>query len=165
MRIGVISDTHDHVVNIRKAMHIFKQERVERILHCGDHIAPFCVPLYATAGIPIIAIYGNNDGERHGLLLQFQELENATLHQFRPHGLELGGRKILMMHEGNFLEDFIHCGEYDLILYGHDHQKCIRQEKNCLIINPGEACGYLTQTATVAIVDLSQMVAEFKVIY
>lgn len=110
----------------------------------------------------MVAIYGNNDGERHGIYLKFQEV--GEIHQLRPHKLELAGKKILMMHEPNLLDDFIQGDQFDLILYGHNHQKKIRRDGDCLIVNPGETCGYLTGTASIAVVDLTEMTAEFRII-
>jgi len=41
MVIGIISDTHDHMDNIRKALKIFKEKNVKVILHAGDFVSPF----------------------------------------------------------------------------------------------------------------------------
>ena len=41
MIIGLLSDTHDHIPNIRKAINRFKEENVELVLHAGDYVSPF----------------------------------------------------------------------------------------------------------------------------
>ncbi len=44
MLIGLISDSHDHVRNIEKAIKIFKKREVELVLHAGDFCSPFTIP-------------------------------------------------------------------------------------------------------------------------
>ena len=65
MKLGLISDTHDHVVHIRKAMARFHQLGVERIVHAGDYGSPAAV--FALEGIDAWGVLGNNDGEIKGL--------------------------------------------------------------------------------------------------
>ena len=41
MKIGVISDTHDHLENISKAVTVFNNKNVDVLIHCGDYVSPF----------------------------------------------------------------------------------------------------------------------------
>ncbi|HCL90984.1 MAG TPA: YfcE family phosphodiesterase, partial [Candidatus Atribacteria bacterium] len=41
MKIGIISDTHDNLPKIKKAVGIFNREKVELVLHAGDFVSPF----------------------------------------------------------------------------------------------------------------------------
>ena len=41
MKVGIMSDSHDHLINIRKAVEIFNEAGVGFILHAGDFVAPF----------------------------------------------------------------------------------------------------------------------------
>ena len=62
-----MSDSHDNLTNIQKAIGFFLNEGVEKIIHCGDMVAPFIGrAMQALKGTEIetVAIYGNNDGER-----------------------------------------------------------------------------------------------------
>ena len=36
MRIGVISDTHNHLPNTRRIVELLNEARVERVVHTGD---------------------------------------------------------------------------------------------------------------------------------
>ena len=47
-------------------------------------------------------------------------------------------------------------GSHDLIVYGHTHQIDLR-ERPCVVLNPGEAGGWLTGRCTAALVDLESM--------
>ena len=40
MKIGIISDSHDDVENVNKAIDIFEEEKVQVIIHAGDIISP-----------------------------------------------------------------------------------------------------------------------------
>jgi putative phosphoesterase len=52
-------------------------------------------------------------------------------------------------------------GSFDIILTGHTHSIVNKKNNNgVLIVNPGEACGYLTGNATFAIIDTNTMKAE-----
>ncbi|MCF8024533.1 MAG: metallophosphoesterase family protein, partial [Desulfobacteraceae bacterium] len=38
MKIAVLSDTHDNIRNVRKALELIAGQHVEAIIHCGDVI-------------------------------------------------------------------------------------------------------------------------------
>ena len=40
MKIGIISDTHDDIHNVQNAIEIFREEKVDWIIHAGDFIFP-----------------------------------------------------------------------------------------------------------------------------
>jgi putative phosphoesterase len=41
MIIGIISDSHDNLTQIKIAVDIFNREKVELVLHAGDFVSPF----------------------------------------------------------------------------------------------------------------------------
>ena len=41
MKIACISDSHDHMDNILKAVSIINEKKVSALIHCGDYVAPF----------------------------------------------------------------------------------------------------------------------------
>jgi len=46
MKIGVISDTHDNLPLIEKAVKIFNEKGVKLVLHAGDYVALFVVKVF-----------------------------------------------------------------------------------------------------------------------
>jgi putative phosphoesterase len=60
LKIGVISDTHDNLDSIKRAVAYFA-ENVEIIVHAGDVIAPFSAKIFKEADIPVYGVLGNND--------------------------------------------------------------------------------------------------------
>ncbi len=153
MKIGIISDSHDHLDNIRKAMDLFKKENIGYLIHCGDFVAPFTLPLFSQLGVPFLGVFGNNDGEK--LLLRERAKEFGEI-KVQPAFLEIEGKRLVIMHEPALQSALAKSGEFDAVFVGHTHKPEISEGK-CLIINPGEACGWLTGKATVAILDLATM--------
>jgi putative phosphoesterase len=151
MKIGILSDTHDNLDRLRNAIDLFRGEQVEALLHAGDFVAPFVVPLLADLGQPVYGVFGNNDGERLGLLASFRKI--GPLNQ-PPMPLILDKVRILLMHEPVLLEPLARSGEYDLIVYGHLHQPEARREEETLILNPGECCGWSSGRGQVVTLDL-----------
>jgi uncharacterized protein len=103
-------------------------------------------------------VFGNNDGEKLFLREKFAELGFELHHG--PHEFQLQGRRICLMHEPRCLASLVKSGNYDLIVHGHTHELAIHEE-GTLVINPGEACGYLTGKPTCAVVDLDDLSGRF----
>lgn len=155
MLIGVISDTHDHLDNVKKAIKIFENAGVDLIVHCGDIIAPFCLDLFNESRIEWMGVLGNNDGEVEILL---KRAEGKLTKE--PKIAEIEGKKILIKHFHYFVEELAESGKYHIIFYGHTHYTDVRKINNTLVVNPGEACGWVTGRPTVAIVDTEKLEAR-----
>src|SRR5438094_490490 len=61
MKIGIISDTHDRTDEVRLAVGLLAERRVELVLHCGDIEAIETVRLFAH--LPTHFVFGNWDGD------------------------------------------------------------------------------------------------------
>ncbi|MDO5835078.1 MAG: metallophosphoesterase [Methanobacterium sp.] len=148
--IGIMSDSHDHMEAIKKAVRVFNQKNVEMVVHAGDLISPFTAREFKKLKAPLEAIFGNNDGERCGLVEAYSEL--CILEDFKE--LEVGGRKIALIHGTNqvLVDALQKSGKYDLVIRGHTHQMKV-EEGPTMIINPGETCGYLSGEKTVVLLD------------
>jgi putative phosphoesterase len=155
MLIGIISDTHDNMPQIKKAVDLFNERKVEHVIHAGDFTSPFAFRILKDLKCGFTGIFGNNDGDK--LLLQRMS-EGRVFNQ--PHIFELAGKKIMVMHEHHIADALADSGHYDVVIYGHTHEPEIRKVKNTLVINPGEAGSWLYGKSTVAIADLSNMSAE-----
>jgi putative phosphoesterase len=152
MLIGILSDTHDNLVYVRKAIDLFNERRVEYVIHAGDYTSPFTLKLFKELKCPYVGIFGNNDGDK--LLLQ-ERAEGRIRNQ--PYVFTLHERKIVVMHEHFVADALADSGHYDLVVYGHTHAPDIRKVKNALVVNPGEVSTYLYGKSTVALVDLDTM--------
>ncbi|MFX0139944.1 MAG: metallophosphoesterase [Candidatus Hodarchaeota archaeon] len=166
MKIAVMSDSHDHMNNILKAVSIINERNVDALIHCGDYVAPFVKKWFDKLDESIkknfYGVYGNNDGEK--LFLQ-QNL--GQICEFAQNGneliLELGGKRIFASHmpRQQTIKALANSGRFDMILFGHTHSLSNKKLDNgVLVINPGEICGYLTGKATFAIIDTEKMESE-----
>jgi putative phosphoesterase len=150
LKIGVLSDTHDHIDNVKRAVEIFKSEGVQLILHAGDYVAPFSLTPLKEAGCRVIGVFGNNDGERLMLSRRFQEIGEIY---DGPYFFTMEGRRILLMHEPCAAEELFASGCFDLIVFGHTHRRVLKKERG-ILLNPGECCGWLEKEPSIATVDL-----------
>jgi hypothetical protein len=153
MKVGVISDTHDRLPAIARALERFRDHRVDAIIHPGDIVAPFAAKPLAALGVPLHVTYGNNDGERAGLKRVLPQIQDGPLL------LQLAGKTILVHH---FL-DWCAPGDVsraDVIITGHTHEVLIEQREAKLFLNPGECCGWVTGRATVAVLDVPTLEVE-----
>ncbi|MBF0184980.1 MAG: metallophosphoesterase [Magnetococcales bacterium] len=151
MRLGLISDSHDHITHIEQAARIFRARGVDWVVHAGDIVSP--PALRCLEGLTLFVVYGNNDGERIGLLKAAEKL-GATLKGDLLE-LDLPDEKRAVVYHGTepALLQALSCSQtYDLVIYGHTHRAEDRQEGRTRILNPGTAHGF-GKTATIMIYD------------
>ncbi len=166
MLVGVVSDSHDNVWAVERAARLLVKRGVEIVLHLGDIVAPFTLRKFHEAGVKkLIAVFGNNCGERPGLLRAAESLGYSISDW--PRQLELDGRRIVMVHGSGPPGDTVKLVEalargagVDAVLYGHTHQVDVRRVDDTLILNPGELCGCLTGRKTIALLNTSNMSVE-----
>ena len=155
MLIGIMSDTHDNLIFVKKAIELFNKRKVEYVIHAGDYTSPFTLKLFKELNCKYVGIFGNNDGDK---LLLLERAEGNIQNQ--PYIFTLNNRKIIVMHEHNIVDALADSGHFDVVIYGHTHTPDIRKVKNTLVINPGEVSTWLYGKSTVAVADLNKMEAE-----
>ncbi|MCJ7636473.1 MAG: metallophosphoesterase [Nitrososphaeraceae archaeon] len=161
MLIGLISDTHDNIRAIEEAVNIFNGKNVELILHAGDYNSPFTARIFRNLKVKLIGVYGNIDGEREGLKNGFSEI-GAEINGIHA-SLNFNDRKLALYHgnEQFFLEALIKSGQYDVVIHGHTHNRRYERIGSTTVLNPGEACGYLTGEKSIAILNLENLTVDF----
>jgi len=150
MKIGILSDTHDRLSEIRKAVNIFKELKVDLILHLGDFVAPFTATPFVESKIEFIGVFGNNDGEKTGLIKAFSPVGKIYNPPFET---SIDNKSFLLLHDPITLDAYKKSQKYDYILYGHLHRKYDETFGETRIINPGEICGIITGTSSIAFLD------------
>lgn len=154
MLLGVISDTHDRMPVIKQAVALFNERKVAAVLHCGDFVAPFALLPFMELKCPFYAVFGNNDGEREGLKKLFAA--NGWTLNDRPWSFALLGYMITMLHEPTLVKKLVSEGSEDLIVNGHTHEPRFEKNKKTMVVNPGEACGWVKGISTIAFVDMAK---------
>lgn len=157
MKIGVISDTHDNVPLVAKAVDFFNLEGCGLVIHAGDYCAPFALNPFSGLRCRWFGVFGNNDGDKKALQMK----SNGMILE-HPYNYSLSDKRIIVTHELEDvagLQEKIERAECDILIYGHTHKVDIRKIKNTLVVNPGECGGWIYGKSTVAIIDLEKMQA------
>jgi putative phosphoesterase len=133
--VGILSDTHEDIRMIRKAVRLLLERAPALVIHCGDIISPPVLEQFK--GLPMRLVFGNNDGERSGLKKKCQELGFDEIHDTLT--FLHAGRSFFVNHGTNpqTIEEAARSGGYDYVLHGHTH---IKRDELCgrtRIINPG----------------------------
>ena len=61
-----MSDTHDRLESVEKAIDLFNREGVKAVLHAGDLVSPFVAPLFGRLQSDLYYVWGNNEGDGAG---------------------------------------------------------------------------------------------------
>ena len=132
--IGIITDTHENVPAIEAAVSVLKQRNPKLVIHCGDIISPPVLEHFKD--LPMIFVFGNNDGEKDGLK------NRAEILGFKidiDQEIKLEGKKIFVCHghRKGILRNAINSEDYDYVISGHTH--VLKNEKigKTRVINVG----------------------------
>ena len=158
MRVGVISDSHGEIENLRKAARwLIDKQNVEVIVHLGDNYEDTCV--LENLGVRILKVPGVFSN-----YYQDRDIPNRVVVTFN-------GGKVLITHtecchENDLPEDInpeelVNKDAVDVVLYGHSHIPRIDQRHSILYINPGhlkseDKKGY---PPSVAVVDFKEQIS------
>jgi len=161
MLIGLISDTHDNLPMIERAVSRLNLEKVALVLHAGDYVAPFVIQKFKALNCKLIGVFGNNDGDHELLRKRFSETENCTI-RGRFAEINAEGFLIALLHgdETELLNAVATHGGFNAVVHGHSHANVSMNMGKTLVINPGEVCGYLTGKSTLALLDTSKREAK-----
>jgi len=161
MLIGLISDTHDNIQAINEAIKVFNARKVEMVLHAGDYVAPFTYNAYRGLNCELIGVFGNVDGDRHLLKERFSSLGFKVESEFEE--IKANGVKIALLHGvyPQIVEALALSGKYNIVVHGHTHTRRSERIGEALVVNPGEACGYLYGVKSIAILDTATLKVEF----
>lgn len=157
MKIGIISDTHDNLPQIKKAVEVFNREKVDLVLHAGDFVSPFTALEFKLLNCPFTGIFGNNDGDKLYLREKYKEI--GELYP-APYNVNINSKNIIMLHKEKLIDALAEGQKYNVIIYGHTHQIDLRKIRKTLIINPGECGGWLTGKSTIALLNLETLEAK-----
>jgi putative phosphoesterase len=158
MIIGLISDTHDNIHAIDRAVKRFNEEGVGLVLHGGDYISPFTAEHFKPLEAKLIGVFGNNCAERDTLKKVYRDI-GAEIRGFFA-DVEVDGLRVALIHGHRKTDvDKAYRGGYSVIVRGHTHRASITEEGGTLVVNPGEACGYVTGRSTIAFLDSERRTA------
>lgn len=167
--LGVISDTHDALTNLDKALEFYSSKGVTTVIHCGDWksvaSATHCAIKSAELGITVHGVLGNNDVAVTDFL-QYA-LQAPGNFQLQEGILELYiGKTHIGAYHGHHkptLRKLLTDPTYDVVLLGHSHKPLITEQIGKLIVNPGSTAFAIPRSKTwkpsVAIIHLESLAA------
>lgn len=155
--IGILSDSHDNLTRVREAVHLFNDAGCELVIHAGDFIAPFTVAELRNLRAPVKAVFGNCDGEKAGLAKAFEGLGEI---QEAPLRFSYAGLRFVVFHLDRHVRGHLASKSHDVIVFGHTHKPLAELRDGALLINPGEAGGWLRGKSTIALLDPVTRTAE-----
>jgi hypothetical protein len=160
MLVGLMSDTHDNLPMVDRAVELLNEKKVEVVLHAGDYVSPFVIPRFRALRARLIGVFGNNDGDHEFLRRRFGENERLEIRGGFAR-IVFGGVRIALLHghDEELLNALVESGGFDVVVHGHSHDAKVDRVGHTLVVNPGEVCGYLTGKSTVALLDTEKLEA------
>ena len=163
MLIGILSDSHDNVANLRRALALFRQQGVTLLFHCGDMTS------VATAreldGFQVHYVTGNMDlhpVQLRQALLRLHPDSSAA----QSYAGTLANRRIAALHGHEYgkLAEFVENGRFDYVFHGHTHRRRDEIIGQTRVINPGALGGARHEPRSVCLLDLTSGAAQFLTI-
>jgi putative phosphoesterase len=157
MQIGIISDVHDNLRHLNKAINFFNEKKIDLLVHCGDWDMPFTMRSYTQLQCPIRGVLGNGDPDIQKFLYQLQNLEalkNLDLKlEFRFCDFTIDNVRFGVFHgdDENLNKCLIESRLFDVLCLGHTHKPSIEKNGKTLVINPGSLVGYTFETGNIPI--------------
>jgi uncharacterized protein len=137
MRLGIVSDIHDHLHNLQPAIPFLSAE-TDLLICCGDLCSPFVIDQLQKYPGPVHIVFGNNDAD----LFRITRKSNDRV---QVHGelleLNLDGFRVGVNHFDNIAAGLARSGLYDLVCYGHNHRFRMERHGNTTSLNPGAIMG------------------------
>ena len=161
MKICVVSDSHDRADALAQAVREAKALGAVAVVHCGDLIGAQTVKPALAHGLPIHLVHGNNVGDTQALHRQSRASGGLLEYHGADARLELGGRRVFVVHYDDYGLAFACTGDWELVCCGHSHRAEAREVANVKggrtwLVNPGTVAG-LAAPATWALGDLAAM--------
>ena len=133
--ICILSDTHDRIALIRRALFLVTALSPDLVIHCGDITEASTLEEFA--GLPMRFVFGNCDHGRREL--------NRCAHRFGfdeiapTLELEWQGRQLFASHgfEGAVLREAVRSQRFDYVFHGHTHERRDETIGRTRVINPG----------------------------
>ena len=168
MRICIVSDSHDRADALAAAVKKAKEQGAEAAIHCGDLIGTQTLGLAMKVGLPMHVIHGNNLGDPVSLSRWARDSKGQLSYYGPDARLELGGKRIFVVHYPEYGYAMACTGDWDLVCCGHSHEAVVRQVGTVKggktwLVNPGTVAG-LAAPATWMMGDLAAMHFDTRVL-
>lgn len=157
--IGVLSDTHiptraDEIP--AELLDRFREEKVDLIVHGGDLVSSR-VKWKLEEIAPVVAVWGNMDSEE--VCEELQKTGIVKVNEFRigviHNTINPFSRKMRKLAKENDL---------DLVIFGHTHRNSLEKKEGVYYLNPGSPTFPIIDSASYALVKVSEKEIDPKII-
>lgn len=154
MKLGIISDTHNHLAAARRGLEALAAAGAEGLVHCGD-IGEDVLDLLSAEcmarGVRAWAVAGNCDRMAD---LAYRGCP-AGVELGRAVEFEAGGKACGVVHGDDWrtLERMAEGGRLDYLFTGHTHRPALEKAGRTTVLNPGSAARPRNGMASVAVLD------------
>lgn len=158
MKVGLLSDTHNHLPATRRALELLLQHGAQHLIHCGDSGEDVLTLLSAAClehGIHAHVAIGNCDRVH----LEDAPFQPCPAGLARDNTLEfiLDGKRCLVLHgdREEVLRQAVLSGRYDYVFAGHTHAPADIRRGRTRLLNPGSPVRPRQGSPVVAVLDLA----------
>lgn len=163
MMIAVISDIHDNLLNLKKFLDWSKQNKIEKIICCGDLGNAKTLQFLATNfGGDIFLVDGNAETYETKDVTKYKNIKfYEEIGVINIENISLG-----FCHQVYKTKQIIKksSGKIDFIFYGHSHKPWLEKTDNIFIANPGNLADIL-YPASFAILNTKNKKLELKILH
>ncbi len=160
VKIGIISDTHDDVEHLQRALELLRREHISVVIHCGDLTGARLVPFFE--GFELHLVRGNMDHAPEAIAQAVRRLGHHSTYDLIYTG-ELEGVRVAALHgdDDEARKALQRSGLYAYVFHGHTHKRKDRLKGDTRVINPGALGGLRKETRSFCILHLDTGQARF----
>lgn len=147
MKVAIISDIHDNLVNLEKCLVWCGKNGIEEIICCGDVTNSETIGILA-GGFKgdIYLVKGNVELYDAGELRKYKNIKYYE----RVGRVQLDKKWVGFCHEPYLVDYVLKKGACDIIFHGHTHRPWMEEREEVVVVNPGTLGGMLAR-ATFAV--------------
>lgn len=141
MKIIIISDVHNNLLNLKKVIDYSSKNKIKNIICCGD-LASLDTLDYLCDQFDgkIYFVFGNMDSEHMPEIKKISKYKNALI--FADYGESLFlNKKVAFVHFPELAKQLAQSKKYNVVFYGHTHKPWEEFLSTCRILNPGSVTG------------------------
>jgi putative phosphoesterase len=159
MKVGLMADSHDRLPAIAELLRLMRDAGATMVLHAGDYVSPLALKPFEDLHMTLAGVFGKNDGDHQSLLSRASAGFGLEISE-SPHSFDVAGHQILLVHDlGDVQKRSI--TQHSVVVHGFVHQQSLKTHDETIVVNPGEACGWLHGIPGAAVLDLDTKKVDF----
>ena len=162
MKVGLMADSHDRLPAIAELLRRMREGGATMVLHAGDYVSPLALKPFEDMHMTLAGVFGKNDGDHQSLLSRAGAGFGLEIFE-SPHSFDVAGHQLMLAHD---LADVQKRSvqQHSVVVHGFTHQQSMKTQGDTLVVNPGEACGWMFGAPGAALLDLDTKQVEFLVL-